>query len=135
MKTIQKIYSIICTFLLVAVLSVTSIPMVNAAPNNPTISREGVMVSYIGENYKWAKFRTSDGKVAYCMDVEKKWPEKTTNVSLVKEADNGVRYILENGYPYKSIKGNNDQDRFITQAALWWYLAETGQTLQTRENT
>lgn len=128
MKTIQKIYSIICTFLLVAVLSVTSIPMVNAAPNNPTISREGVMVSYIGENYKWAKFRTSDGKVAYCMDVEKKWPEKTTNVSLVKEADNGVRYILENGYPYKSIRGNNDQDRFITQAALWWYLAETGQS-------
>ena len=128
MKTIKKIYSAVCIFLLVAVLSVTSIPMASAATKNPTINREGVMVSYIGESYKWAKFRTSDGKVAYCMDVEKKWPEKTTNVSLVKEADNGVRYILENGYPYKSIKGNNDQDRFITQAALWWYLAETGQS-------
>lgn len=128
MKTMKKLYGIICTFLLVAVLTVTSVSTVSAAPKNPTISREGVMVSYIGENYKWAKFRTNDGKVAYCMDVEKKWPEKTTNVNLVKEADNGIRYILENGYPYKSIKGNNDLDRFITQGALWWYLADTGQS-------
>ena len=81
MKTMKKLYGIICTFLLVAVLTVTSVSTVSAAPKNPTISREGVMVSYIGENYKWAKFRTNDGKVAYCMDVEKKWPEKTTNAS------------------------------------------------------
>lgn len=124
----KKLYNILCTLLLVAVLTVTGMSSVVAAPKNPTVNREGVMVSYIGENYKWAKFRTSDGKVAYCMDVEKKWPEKSTNLSLVSEADNAVRYILENGYPYKSITGNNDQDRFITQAAVWWYLADTNQT-------
>ena len=124
----KKIFNIILTLLVVTVLSVTSISTINAAPKNITINREGVMVSYIGENYKWGKFRTSDGKVAYCMDLEKKWPEKSTNVSLVKEGDNGLRYILENGYPYKSIKGNDDQDRFITQAAVWWYLSDTGQT-------
>ena len=128
MKILNKIGSILCSILLVAVFAISSIGQTLAAPNNVSVNREGVMVSYIGENYKWAKFITSDGKVAYCMDLAKKWPEKTTKVTVAGEADNGVRYILENGYPNKSIYGNKDVDRFITQAAIWWYLADTGQT-------
>lgn len=128
MKNIKKVFNGFIALLIVAVVSVTLMPSINAAPNNPTINREGVMVSYIGENYNWAKFKTSDGKIAYCMDLAKKWPEKTTNVSLVKEGDAGLTYILQNGYPYKTIKGNGEQDRFITQAAVWWYLSDTGQT-------
>lgn len=128
MKKMKKIFNIVLTLLIVAVVSITSITTINAAPKNITVDREGVMVSYIGENYKWAKFRTSDGKVAYCMDLGKKWPERSTNISLVGEGDAGLTYILSNGYPYKSIKGNDDQDRFITQAAVWWYLSDTGQT-------
>ena len=128
MKKIRKICNTLIALLIVSVISITLIPSISAAPKNPTISRTGVMVSYIGENYKWAKFETSDGKTAYCMDLNKKWPEKTTNVSLVKEADAGLTYILQNGYPYKTIKGNGEQDRFITQAAVWWYLSDTNQT-------
>lgn len=128
MKNIKRVFNGFIALLIVAVVSVTLMPSINAAPNNPTINREGVMVSYIGENYNWAKFKTSDGKIAYCMDLAKKWPEKTTNVSLVKEGDAGLTYILQNGYPYKTIKGNGEQDRFITQAAVWWYLSDTGQT-------
>ena len=128
MKKIRKIFNSLIALLIVSVISITLIPSISAAPKNPTISRTGVMVSYIGENYKWAKFETSDGKTAYCMDLNKKWPEKTTNVSLVKEADAGLTYILQNGYPYKTIKGNGEQDRFITQAAVWWYLSDTNQT-------
>jgi len=127
MKRINKLGNIICSLLLVAVFLVTGITVANAA-STATINREGVMVSYIGENYKWGKFRTSDGKIAYCMDLEKKWPEKTTNVTLTSKDNAGLRYILENGYPYKSIKGNSDLDRFITQAAVWWYLSDTNQT-------
>jgi TQXA domain-containing protein len=128
MKSMKKITNIIFTLLFAIVFTLTGLASVNAAAQSTTINREGVMVSYIGESYKWAKFRTSDGKVAYCMDVNKKWPEKTTDMTLSKEADNGLRYILANGYPYKSINGNNDVDRFITQAAVWWYLSDTGQT-------
>ena len=62
------------------------------------------------------------------MDLAKKWPERSTNISLVGEGDAGLTYILANGYPYKSIKDGGDQDRFITQAAVWWYLSDTGQT-------
>ncbi len=130
MKTLNKINSIFFSLLLVAVLLVTGIQGISAAPKSTTINREGVMVSYIGDNYKWARFTTADGKVAYCMDVTKKWPEKSLSASLLGEADKGVRYILENGYPYKSIYGNKAVDQFITQAAVWWYLADTGQTGQ-----
>ena len=128
MKNVKKIFGFVLTLLIVAIVSITSIMTINAAPKSVTIDREGVMVSYIGENYKWAKFRTSDGKVAYCMDLEKKWPERSTNFSFVSEGDAGLTYILANGYPYKSLKGNDDHDRFITQAAVWWYLSDTGQT-------
>ncbi len=128
MKNIKKIFNVVLALLIVVVITITTVPIINAAPKNVTIDREGVMVSYIGDNYKWAKFKTSDGKIAYCMDLEKKWPERATNISLVKEGDAGLTYILQNGYPYKSIKGNDDVDRFITQAAVWWYLSDTGQT-------
>ena len=128
MKKMKKIFSTILILLIVAVVSLTSITTINAAPKSISVDREGVMTSYIGENYKWAKFRTSDGKVAYCMDLGKNWPERKTTISLVGEGDAGLTYILSNGYPYKSIIGNDDQDRFITQAAVWWYLSDTGQT-------
>ena len=128
MKKMKKLFGTIFALLIVAIVSITSIATINAAPKSVSVDREGVMVSYIGENYKWAKFRTSDGKVAYCMDLGKNWPERKINMSLVGEGDAGLTYILANGYPYKSIKGNDDLDRFITQAAVWWYLSDTGQT-------
>lgn len=128
MKSIKKIVNSFIALLIISVISITMMPTISAASKNLTVNREGTMVSYIGENYDWAKFKTSDGKVAYCMDLKKKWPEKTTNVSLQKEADAGLTYILQNGYPYKTVKGNGEQDRFITQAAVWWYLSDTGQT-------
>ena len=128
MKGKKKIYNVLIALLLVCVLTITLVPSINAAPKAPTVSAEGVMVSYIGENNKWAKFNTSDGKVAYCMDLDLKWPKDTTNTTLAGEGDAGLSYILQNGYPYKKIKNNGEQDRFITQAAVWWYLSDTGQT-------
>lgn len=129
MKTLRKLSGLFLSVLIMAVFFVSGIGTIKAAPaSDLTIDRDGVMVSYIGENYKWAKFRTSDGKVAYCMDLKKSWPDRNISVTPSGEADNGVRYILENGYPYKSIYGNDDVDRFITQAAVWWYLSDTGQT-------
>lgn len=128
MKHMKKVLNAFIMFLLVAVVTVTTMPIINAAPKNPSVDREGAMVSYIGSNYKWGKFKTSDGKIAYCMDLEKKWPERKTNLTLVKEGDAGLTYILQNGYPYKHPYGNTEFDRFITQAAVWWYLSDTGQT-------
>ena len=128
MKNMKKIFNAFIMLLLVAVVTIATMPIITAAPKNPSVDREGVMVSYIGSNYKWAKFKTSDGKIAYCMDLEKNWPERKTDLTLVKEGDAGLTYILQNGYPYKNPYGNTEYDRFITQAAVWWYLSDTGQT-------
>lgn len=125
----KKFNSILCTLLLTVVVTLTGILSVNAATASTVINREGVMVSYIGTNYKWAKYHTSENSVAYCMDANLTWPEVATTMSRVGNADAGVKYILENGYPYKSFTNgqNADKDRFITQAAVWWYLSDTGQ--------
>lgn len=124
----KKIFNIILSLLIVAVVTIASIPIINAAPQSVTINRESdVMRSYIGSKYNWAKERTEDGKVAYCLDVDKDWPGVNVKATLTGEADAGIVYILSNGYPYKSIVGNDDQDRFITQAAVWWYLADKGE--------
>ena len=125
MKKINKICSILCLMLIVMVAAISSIGNVVAAPKSTTISKVGAMQSYIGEHNKWAMFQTSEDNVAYCMDVTKKWPEVSSNMAFAGEADAGVKYILENGYPYKNFTGNSTYDRFITQAAIWWYLADT----------
>ena len=127
MKNMKKLTSILCLLLLTVMFTFTG-KSVNAAPKTATINSKGVMGALIGDSYEWNKFKIDD-KIAYCVDLGKNWSPDGTKVSLVKEADAGVRYILENGYPYKyPYSGNADASRYITQAAVWWYLADTGQT-------
>ena len=71
--------------------------------------------------------KTTDGKSLYCIDMHKN-TAKNTKATLVKNSKNingGIVYILKNGYPYKSITGDNKKDYYITQTAVWWYLDET----------
>ena len=51
----KKIFNILLSLLIVTVVTIASIPIINAAPQNISVDREGVMESYIGTNYKWAK--------------------------------------------------------------------------------
>lgn len=128
MKKMKKISSIFCLLLMSAMFVFAGLNSVDAAPKTATVNSKGVMGSLIGDTYEWNKFKIDD-KVAYCVDLGKNWSPDGTPVTLLKEADAGVRYILENGYPYaQPYSGNADASRYITQAAIWWYLADTGQT-------
>ena len=66
----------------------------------------------------------TDGHLAYCLDYHK---ETTVNTvaKLKSEMDAGMAYLIENGYPNKSITGDKEKDYYITQVAIWWYLDET----------
>ena len=78
-------------------------------------------------NY-WAKLKTSDGQVVYCRDVERVWPEDGDQVTYSDEIDSmdpGLIYILENGYPNKTIVDGGDKDRYITQGAIWLYVTNS----------
>lgn len=128
MKNMKKICSLFCLLLVAVMFAFTNLNSVNAAPKTATINSKGVMTPLIGQIYEWNKVNVGD-KVAYCVDLGKNWSPDGTPVTLLKEADAGVRYILENGYPYKQpFDGDESSNRYITQAAVWWYLAETGQT-------
>ena len=127
-KNMKKINSILCTLLMMITVLFTGMSSVNAAPKTATVNSKGTMGSMIGSEYEWNRFKIDD-KIAYCVELGKNWSPDGTKVSLVKEADAGVRYILENGYPYKlPYSGNADASRYVTQAAVWWYLSDTGQT-------
>lgn len=89
------------------------------------LKREGVMKSYIGGNYSWGKFRVG-GKVAYDLDVLFGWNSRTARVMHIGYGDAGLAHILNNGFPYRFIQDGGDLDRYITQAAIWWYVDERG---------
>lgn len=93
--------------------------------NSATMKRLGVMVSYIGETYRWAKYEI-DGVAAYDIDISSSWSPKESKMTLIGYGDPGLAYLLAHGYPYVPIYGNSDVDRFITQAAVWWYLSDLG---------
>lgn len=122
MKKIRKLFS-----LLLVTLIVTITFGVQAAPKTTKISLAGTnMPSLVGENFNWDRLKTTEGFTAYCMDVKKTWNASGATMTYVGEADAGIKYILENGYPNKPITGDETKDRFITQAAIWWYQTELG---------
>lgn len=59
--------------------------------------------------------------LAYCLNKDKGWPNSHTVVKSSKALDNGYSYIVLNGYPTKSLTGNNANDIYLTQIALWLY--------------
>ena len=57
----------------------------------------------------------------YCLDKHKEWAPNYTVTRSDEELDAGYIYLLENGYPSKSLTGNDANDDYLTQIALWWY--------------
>ena len=100
--------------------------MVDATPNTITIKEADYTRDFINtdSNIGMTMFTTTDGVVVYCMDIDKKPLVQGQSASLVGDADAGVLYILQNGYPKKTYRNNNGMDAYITQMALWWYLSE-----------
>jgi len=68
--------------------------------------------------------KTTDGKIVYCTQIRKAAVTSGTQTyTLSKELDARYAYVIANGYPNKSITGNNEKDYYITALAIW-YLGE-----------
>ena len=120
---------ILLTVLAILTVGVFSFSTVSAAtPNTITVKRAEVLSDLItNHEYGFVIFTTSDGKILYCLDNLKK-PLTSGQVANVSgNADAGILYLLQNGYPAKSITGNDEMDKYITQAAIWWYMDDTNQ--------
>lgn len=122
MKKLTKVFLTIITI----ALALTSFTNVNAANETIELGTARQVKSYLaGVNLDYKV--TKEGKFLYCVELPKETPSnvKATLVRNSRYANGGMAYILKNGYPNKSITGDNDKDYYITQTAVWWYLDKT----------
>lgn len=102
-------------------------------PNKINVTSTAAVKGYIGEKVNFGTKSLDDGSVAYCLDYNKLTPDHAIG-TLAGEMDAGMAYLIENGYPHKTITGDKAKDYYITQVAIWWYLDETtGATNLTNE--
>ena len=114
--------------LVIALAFVFTLGNADAAPSTITVKRTQTLEDLVN-NYKYGfvVFTTTDGTTLYCVDPDKKLLRTNQTATFSKDGDAGLLYILQNGYPNKQITGNDEIDMYITQAAVWWYMDETGQ--------
>lgn len=124
----KKIRKFIFAFVLGLTLFFTGKGFIKA-DDTFTISKVD-MPSYIGKTHFSYKTRNGDNKVVYCYDgVMLGAPNSTTTLSLNSALTNtsnskygGLAAILKNGYPNKSLGYSNNENYYITQVAMWWYM-------------
>lgn len=129
----KKIGKIIVLLVVIALGYVTfftaSAATTTTAPDTVITGNAKLMDDYLGDitiSYKTLK----DGSIYYCTQFSKEIPAEGATMTKVSPMDAGMTYLITNGYPNKSITGDNKKDFFITQLAVWWY-----QDIQTGSNS
>lgn len=126
MKKLSKLSKIMMTIVVVLTIIASSLGSVQAASETIRLGDAPTTKQYIaGVSFEYK--RTTDGQDLYCLNIHKNTARNVT-ARLIKNSPNingGLVYILKNGYPNKSITGDNDKDYYITQTAVWWYLDKT----------
>ncbi|MBQ6477561.1 MAG: Cys-Gln thioester bond-forming surface protein [Bacilli bacterium] len=117
MKSLFKKLSIIIVTLLVFIGGNYG---VKAVSNTIHLADAKAVPRYI-DGLKFSIKRMTNGEYLYCLHRNANTAQNVT-AKLDGRTDNGVSYILANGYPVKSITGNRTKDYYITQTAVWWYL-------------
>ena len=126
MKNIKLFAKKLLAMIVATAIILASTTTVNAAADSIQLGDASYAGNYIAGVY-FSDKKTTDGKYLYCLNMPKKTAQnvKATLVKNSKYTDGGLVYILKNGYPNKSITGDNKKDYYITQTAVWWYLDET----------
>lgn len=57
----------------------------------------------------------------YCLEKSKDFSPNQTVTKIDTPLDDGYTYIIKNGYPNKSLTGNDKNDNYLTQIAVWLY--------------
>ncbi len=128
MKSILKYAKVLslCMVFVVALTFGINDAMASSAPSSISVKKADRLSDLVTNyEYGFTIFETSDGKTVYCMDVDLKPLTNGQKATLVGNGDAGLLYLLQNGYPNKKIMGNDEGDKYITQAAIWWYVNES----------
>ena len=116
---------------IVAIISTLFIATVKAdsAPNNFVINASNTKMLYgsdylgNGSTLNFTYKTNSAGKVVYCTEIHDTMTSSSETYTLSKAADAKYAYVLANGYPNRSITGNNYKDYYITGLALWYLIS------------
>ena len=128
--------SIVFSAIMVMFLSktiLTSYALPNTAPdtltsgqNDPIADRVNMFPSLDGDEILALNsfYATDSGGVkyiVYCLEKEKLWSPNKTLTKNDTPLDAGYVYIVQNGYPAKSLTGNDENAEYLTRIAVWWY--------------
>ena len=122
-KIIKKgLYTV---FLLIVFLFSSFVMADVTAPDKLEINgndTEGINGDWYGTGIDLTMKKTTDGYTVYCLDSDKKTPQGDMIFEFEKrgELSDEHAYILANGYPNKSITGDNTKDYYITALAIWY---------------
>jgi len=131
MKFGKKIFVVL--LLLITCFS-TIVNAASSAPSKFTISASKTKMLYgskilgNGSTLNFTYKVNNDGQIVYCTEIHDGMTSSTETYTLTKEASADLAYVLANGYPNKSITGNNDTDYYITGLAIWYLLAPNDST-------
>ena len=99
------------------------------AANKTITIKSAKKVSKLISNYNQdlTIYTTTGKKTVYGLEFDKKVLKKNMKLTFNKNGDAGLLYLLENSYPNSKITGDTTTDKYITEAAIWLYMDETGQ--------
>ena len=99
------------------------------APSSFTIAAEDMYMLY-GSNYlpgstiKFTYKVNTNGEVIYCTEIHDTMISSgTENYTFSKELDSRYAYLIQNGYPNKSLFGEKNKDYFTTGLAIWYIIS------------
>lgn len=124
----KKLSKILFLSVVAIVLLFFGFSSVDGADKTVTIKSTKKVSNFIA-NYEgdFVIYKTKNKKTVYGLEFDKKPLKKKQKLTFDKNADAGLLYILENGYPKSKITGDSATDKYITEAAIWWYMEENGE--------
>lgn len=125
----KKLRNILFSLLaIMSTLIMTNVEAGSTAPGSMDISASDYHMLYgseilgHGSTITFRFKKNTEGKIVYCINSNLlSVTSGTMKFYLSGEAEPKYTYILENGYPSKSITGDADTDYFITTLAVWYF--------------
>ena len=135
MKLKNILFSLI---MLVSMLFIGTANAETTAPSSYVIDGSKLHTIYCSSYLKGCQYiniqfkKTTDGKIVYCIERSKApiGSGTTEKYTLQKELSSKVAYVMENGYPNKSIFGNADKDYYTTGLAIWYVINPNDSTFE-----
>lgn len=132
MKIIKKLFTMLLFLIVSCFASVVN--AATTAPSSFTISASDMQMLYgstylgYGSTLNFTYKVTTDGKVVYCTEIHDTMTTSQETYTYSSEASSVIANILANGYPNKSITGDNKKDYYITGLAVWYAINPSDST-------